>query len=348
MKRNEWLEYIVTEADEGMTVEAIARQRLAVSGRMLQRLTRSKGVQLNRKAAFLGKKVAIGDRVSVRIADRKEADSRSLQSSGNPASGPLTGQRGSTPADATDIRPAEARANRFRLDVLYEDDYFIIVNKPAGVAVHPVQRDQRGTLVEALSVYWTGKSEGAVPHPVHRLDKETSGAILIAKSSYAHQLADRELREGNLDREYLAIVEGCIEDDAGTIAAAIARDPLHKVRRRVSPGGEQAITHYRVIARSGQTTLVRIRLETGRTHQIRVHFAHLRHPLAGDTLYGGRRYSFARQALHAIRLSFVHPLGKQEIVAHAPLPDEFCRYIEANYREDETADLRVFLPPGQV
>lgn len=295
MSQHRWLDYTVTEADLEMTVEQIIRERLMVSGRMLQRLTRSKGIQVNRKAAFLGRKAKVGDRISVRVMDRP-----------NPGVGAAT-------------QPVVNHALP-EPEVLYEDGQFVIVNKPTGMMVHPVNEQQTETLVHVLAAYWAAKGDVAVPHPVHRLDKETSGAVLIAKSSYAHQLADRLLRDNKISREYLAVLSGGPTDDEGTIQAPIARDPFHKVRRRVHKNGENAVTHYKVLARSEEMTLVQVWLETGRTHQIRVHFSHLGYPLLGDTLYGGKRNAATGQGLHAHRLSFVHPVTDGTIAVAAGLP----------------------------
>lgn len=302
MSQSRWREYIVTEADTELTVEQVVREKLMVSGRMLQRLTRSKGIQLNRKTPFLGRKVKAGDRISVRVADKPDlAASEMAQLMVNP-----------------DL-PAP--------DVLYEDKEYIIVNKSAGMMVHPVNEGQNETLVHVLATYWAAKGAAAVPHPVHRLDKETSGTVLVAKSSYAHQLADRLLRDNKISREYLAVVAGVVADDAGAISAPIARDPFHKVRRRVHANGEAAITHYKVMARSEVKTLVQAWLETGRTHQIRVHFSHLGHPLIGDTLYGGKRNTATGQALHAHRLSFVHPITGDTIAVTAKVPAGLAEFI---------------------
>ncbi len=302
--RKSWLEYVVTREDEGMTVERIVREKLAVSGRMLQRLTRSKGIQLNRKPPYLKRQVKEGDRISVRIADRP---------------------------DGKDAAPLPLSAAEWTPERLYEDEWFVVVNKPAGMMVHPVKPTHTHTLVHALAAEFRRRGEPAVPHPVHRLDKETSGAILLAKSGYAHQLADRILREDRLDRQYVAVVTGVIEAEQGTVDAPIGRDPRHPARRCVKESGDSAITHYRVLARDAESTLVRVWLETGRTHQIRVHFAHLGHPLAGDGLYGGERLGCARLALHAERLVFPHPLSKETVDVFAPFPDDLAALIRERY-----------------
>lgn len=302
MSRKDWLEYVVTDDDTGMNVEQIVRQKLNVSGRMLQRLTRSKGILLNRKTPFLKREVKVGDKIAVRVMENRPEPS---------------------------IAPAEiSHSHSQPVDILFEDDHLLIANKPAGMMVHPLKPGQTDTLVHALTALFQQRGERAGVHPVHRLDKDTSGTILIAKSSYGHQLADRLLREGGIHREYLAVVEGNLASDKGTIHQPIGRDPHHPTRRRVTRNGDDAITHYEVEQRTKEYTLVRVWLETGRTHQIRVHFHHAGHPLVGDTMYEGNRAGMRRQALHASRLRFSHPLTGDTVQAEAPLPTDIRRLIE--------------------
>lgn len=313
MSRKDWLEYIVTEADEGMNVEQVVRQKMNVSGRMLQRLTRSKGIRLNRKVPYLQRQVKAGDQVAVRITEKRQHDALQTQHH-DPA-----------------VQSAQVDGTGEPIRILYEDDHLLVANKPAGMMVHPLKPEQQGTLVQGLAALFRQRGETVGIHPVHRLDKDTSGAILVAKSSYGHQLADRLLREGLIHREYLAVVSGRLEQDRGTIEAPIGRDPRHPTKRCVTERGDAAITHYEVQQHSDGLSLVRVWLETGRTHQIRVHFQHLGHPLAGDTMYGGRRGLIRRQALHAFTLAFPHPLRQQEIRCTAPLPADLQRLIQVEF-----------------
>ncbi|WP_400162201.1 RluA family pseudouridine synthase [Brevibacillus sp. TJ4] len=314
MNRKNWLEYIVTEADEGMSVEQVVRQKLNVSGRMLQRLTRSKGIQVNRKTPYLQRQVKTGDQIAVRVGEKPQPQHDT----------PVPDERAAG-------QPADAAWTGEPIRIVYEDDHLLIADKPAGMMVHPLKPEQQGTLVHALAALFRERGEAAGVHPVHRLDKDTSGVILVAKSSYGHQLADRLLRDGQIHREYLAVANGRIEADKGTIDAPIGRDPRHPTRRCVSERGDAAITHYEVEKRSEGMSLVRVWLETGRTHQIRVHLQHLGHPLVGDTMYGGRRTLIRRQALHASTLTFVHPLTQQEIRCTAPLPADMERLIHIEF-----------------
>lgn len=312
MKNKAWLEYTAMEEDAGRTVEQILKEKLNISGRMIQRLTRSKGIQLNRKAPYLKREVKVGDRISVRIADQKPP--------------------GAFP-------PMYVEPQESPVPVLFEDQLFLVVNKPAGMAVHPTNPSQTGTLVQQLAGYLEAK--GATPHAVHRLDKETTGTVLIAKSSYAHQLADKLLRANEVHREYLAIVTGELTEVKGvkaTINQPIARDPNHPTKRRVHPNGDPAITHYEVLESNETGSFVQIELETGRTHQIRVHFGWLGHPLLGDTLYGGKKSGFHRAALHASKLAFTHPVTHELVSVLAPLPSDFQNYIQQQLPTMQTGD----------
>lgn len=325
MSGKEWMEYIVTDEDAGMNVEQVARQRLNVSGRMLQRLTRSKGILLNRKQPFLQRQVKPGDQVAIRVVERQPKGQPQLERSRQQVSAPNASlpEGRDLAADEVPVLPP--------IELLYEDDHLLIANKPAGMMVHPIRQEQDGTLVHALSALFAQRGEPVSVHPVHRLDKDTSGAILLAKSSYGHQLADRLLREGGIHREYVAVVSGQLADERGTIDAPIGRDAKHPTRRRVTEGGDEAVTHFEVIRRSSYMTMARVWLQTGRTHQIRVHFAHIGHPLAGDTLYGGARGLMRRQALHAESLTFHHPLLDKKLRCEAPLPADLKRLIQAEF-----------------
>jgi 23S rRNA pseudouridine1911/1915/1917 synthase len=301
-----WLEYEVEEAAAGLTVEELLKQRLDISGRMLQRLTRKKGIFLNKKQPFLKKKVKAGDKIKVAVGDAPE------------------------PALAPTEMP---------LSILYEDEAVLILNKPAGLAVHPVREGQSDTLANGVSYYWETKGTPRPVRPVHRLDKDTSGAILLAGSGFIHHLLDQQLRDHTIRRTYLALVSGHPgkEGESGTFSDPIGRDPGHPVRRRVDTRGDEAVTHYTVqklfppipgTAEDG-AALVEVELETGRTHQIRVHFSHHGFPLLGDRLYGKREQfsAISRQALHAESLAFTHPVTGEKKVCTAPLPEDMERLI---------------------
>ena len=226
--------------------------------------------------------------------------------------------------------PVEAVPQDIPLDVVYEDDDVIVVNKPVGMVVHPAAGHPDGTLVNAL-LYHCGKSlsgiNGALrPGIVHRIDRDTSGLIIAAKNDFAHQALAAQLADHSLYREYEAVCVGSLREDAGTVDAPIGRNPTDRKKMAVDRrNGRPAVTHWQVIARYPGHTHIRCRLETGRTHQIRVHLAFVGHPLLGDTVYGAKKPvpGLAGQCLHARRLSFLHPRTGQRVSVECPLPPWF-------------------------
>ena len=210
------------------------------------------------------------------------------------------------------------------LDILYEDAALLIVNKPAGMLVHPTGGEYSHTLANAVLFHYEAHGEKHAFHPVHRLDRQTSGLVLIAKESHVQHLLSAH---NAIERIYLAVIEGKLPEPCGTIAAPIARRPGSIIERMVSPAGKCAVTHYATLAERGGLSLLALRLATGRTHQIRVHLAHLAHPLLGDDLYGGRTDRIARQALHAHRLRLRHPSSSEEITVQAPLPADMSAFF---------------------
>lgn len=229
--------------------------------------------------------------------------------------------------------PIDAVPQDIPLDVVYEDDDVIVVNKPSGLVVHPAPGHPDGTLVNAL-LYHCGDSLSGVggalrPGIVHRIDRDTSGLIIAAKNDYAHQFLSAQLADHTLARTYECIVVGNLREDSGTVDAPIARDSRDRKRMAVVPGRRRAVTHWEVIARYPGYTHVRCRLETGRTHQIRVHMAYLGHPILGDTVYGAKKavLGLTGQCLHAVGLQFIHPRTKELVSLTCPLPDEFTAML---------------------
>lgn len=227
------------------------------------------------------------------------------------------------------------------LDVRYEDEDILVINKRAGTVVHPAAGNPDGTLVNALLYHAPELS--ALPRAglVHRLDKDTSGLLVVARNLRAHAALVAQLQERTLGREYQAVAVG-VMTAGGTVRAPIGRHPVDRQRMAVVAGGRPAVTHYRVVRRFRAYTQLQVNLETGRTHQIRVHMAHLRHPLLGDPLYGGRLrlpdtisqdqiqvlQGFRRQALHAARLSLAHPATGERMVWTAELPEDMLQLLE--------------------
>lgn len=228
------------------------------------------------------------------------------------------------------------------LDVVYADDDLLVINKPAGLVVHPAAGNPAGTLLNALLHYDAGLVNLPRAGIVHRLDKSTTGLLVVARNLIAHHHLVNALQERSVRREYLAVVNGVLTA-GGCVEAPIGRHPVDRKRMAVSPGGKEAITHYRVEQRYRAHTLVRVRLETGRTHQIRVHMAHIHSPITGDPVYGGRLRlpagatpelnemlgNFRRQALHATRLELVHPASGELISWEAAMPADLQQLVEA-------------------
>ena len=291
-----WTEHTVTGAQAGQTVQEIVTGTMGVSRRQIQKLTRSRGIVLNRRPTYLAKPVQRGDVVAVRLGG--EAAPR--------------------------LAPVA-----MELNVVYEDAHLLVLDKPPYLLVHPTQPDQQHTLVHGVAHYYCVRGVRAGVHPVHRLDRDTSGLVVIAKDARTHQRLDEQLRARALRRRYLALVDGVLREDAGVVDAPIARHPTQPVLRAVRPDGEPARTRWRVIERFAAATLVELELETGRTHQIRVHLAHLGHPLLGDRQYGRRGLKLIqRQALHAWRLAFRHPASGEPVELEAALPPDMTQLRE--------------------
>ncbi len=232
------------------------------------------------------------------------------------------------PAPADNVLPEE-----IPLDIVYEDEDVAVINKPRGMVVHPAPGNETGTMVNGLLYHFRDLSSvGGVIRPgiVHRIDKDTSGLIMVAKNDKAHLSLSEQLKVHSITRVYRAIVWNNFREDEGTVDAPIARDPKNRFRMAVEAGGRNAVTHYRVLERYGSFTLIECRLETGRTHQIRVHMAWKKHPLLGDALYGPAKnpYGAEGQMLHAGKLGFDHPSTGRRMEFECDPPAEFSRIVE--------------------
>jgi len=229
----------------------------------------------------------------------------------------------------------EIPAEDIPLDILYEDEDLLIVNKPKGMVVHPAAGHRTGTLVNAVLYHCKGCLSGINgimrPGIVHRIDRDTTGALVICKNDYAHNHVAKQLKEHTITRRYLAVITGVIKEEEGTIDSPIGRHPTE--RKKMAAGvknGKRAVTHYKVLQRYESHTLVECRLETGRTHQIRVHMASIHHPILGDTVYGSPKnpYHLEGQVLHARVLGLVHPVTGTYIETEAPLPKYFQNLLK--------------------
>ncbi|MEO1169278.1 MAG: RluA family pseudouridine synthase [Pseudomonadota bacterium] len=243
-------------------------------------------------------------------------------------------------------KPATAVAQNIPLDIVFEDEHLIVVDKPAGLVVHPAAGNADGTLVNALLHHCAGRLSGiggvARPGIVHRIDKDTSGLIVAAKTDKAHEGLARQFATHSIDRVYKAIVYNLVNKSEGKIETHLARSPQNRQKMAVvePPRGKHAITHYRRLEALNNATLIECRLETGRTHQIRVHMAHIGHSLVGDPVYGRpkpalkdilKRLDFKRQALHAARIGFIHPVTSNALAFDSELPVDIQELFRALY-----------------
>lgn len=288
-KKGEFLQIIAPSEYEGKTIEQIAKEYLSVPKKLLHELRMEKGITLNGQAVDWRTTMKKSDRLFIKCFKQEEYG----------------------------VIPQE-----MEIDVLYEDDHLLIANKPIGMNTHPTEENQTGTLANGIAFYWQLQGLMAKVRHVHRLDHDTSGAILFAKHPLASSLLDAMLEKREINRTYIAYAEGLLGQKKGRIEESIGRDRHHPTRRRVSNTGQKAITHYEVLStyKHAKITKLQLKLDTGRTHQIRVHLSHLGFPLVGDKLYGGKTNLLKTQALHAAFISFQHPITKEEIHIEAPIP----------------------------
>ena len=292
------LEEFQIETENGERIDKyLSNEMSGFSRSYIQKLMKDGHVYVNGKAVKANYKLAYDDMITVEIPDLVEPD----------------------------IVP-----ENIPLDILYEDDDILIVNKPKGMVVHPAAGHYSGTLVNAL-MYHCGESLSGIngvmrPGIVHRIDMDTTGSLLVCKNDQAHQKLAEQLKVHSIKRVYHAIVCGNLKEDSGTIDAPIGRHPVDRKKMSINyQNGREAVTHYQVLERFGDYTYISCRLETGRTHQIRVHMASIRHPLLGDTVYGPPKCPFKLQGqtLHAKILGITHPTTGEYMEFDAPLPEYF-------------------------
>jgi len=217
------------------------------------------------------------------------------------------------------------------IDIVYEDDYLLIVNKKSGMVVHPAPGNYSGTLVNALmGKFKLSTKDNIRPGIVHRIDKDTSGLLVVAKTDEVHERLSEMIKNKDVERIYTALVDGVINHETGTIDAPIGRDINNRQKMMVTDiNSKDAITHFRVLKRYRDKTLIECKLETGRTHQIRVHMSYINHPIVNDPVYGrGKKTTSFGQLLHSKSIRFIHPVTKKEIFINSELPDEFRKYLE--------------------
>ncbi|AJY73636.1 RluA family pseudouridine synthase [Paenibacillus beijingensis] len=318
----------ITESEQGRMVRTVLEKRLGVSRKLLSRLKLTEeGITLNGKRVYTSERVNAGDLLAIRM-ERETSD---------------------------DILP-----QKMELDIVFEDDHLLVVNKPAGIVVHPTHGHYTGTLANGVVHHWKEKGEQVRFRPVHRLDEHTSGLVAIAKNPYVHQQLSEQHGDGTIEKRYLAFVYGTPQSGeavadvdsaneprqpdaeagtvSGTINGPIDRDPVSPHVRIVTPDGYPSVTHYETVRifGAGEASQVRLRLETGRTHQIRVHMKHIGCPLIGDPMYGAQpdrlhpqwEAAAGRQALHAELLAFTHPITRERISFKAELPPDLQQLVK--------------------
>jgi len=284
----------VTSEEESLMIRDVIRRRWPVSSGFLKTVKRQRQIWLNGRPVRATERVQTGDRLTVGI-----------------------------PASFPEHLPPEP----LPLSIVYEDDWLMVIDKPPGLVVHPTKGHPSGTLANAVVYHWLSRGERPGFHLVQRLDRDTSGLLIVAKNAFSHQQLAKQMEEGRLEKEYLAVVEGVLPEPQGVIEAPVWREPGNP-RRLVDERGKEAKTVYRVMERLPGAALVHLRLLTGRTHQIRVHLAHIGHPIFGDALYGGSMKRIGRQALHAAYLSFVHPATCKPMVFQSPLPADIGQLLQ--------------------
>lgn len=288
--------YTVEEDYEKLKIREYLKQYQNLSSRLLKSAARERRVKVNGEVVRMNYLVQKGDKIEVNI----------------------------NKVETQNIEP-----EKMDIDVVYEDIDIIVLNKRPGMVVHPTRSHQTGTLSNGLRYYFKETGQKCIVRLVNRLDMDTSGLVIVAKNQFSHMALSREMQENNVEKCYMAICHGNINNKQGTIDELIGRPTLESIKREVMEEGQKSITHYKVMERFDEADLVELRLETGRTHQIRVHLSHLGHPIYGDVLYGVEEREFIdRQALHAYKLVFPHPKTGEKISLKCDIPADMKELLE--------------------
>ncbi|MFZ5352145.1 MAG: RluA family pseudouridine synthase [Bacillota bacterium] len=287
--------YVIDRSYEGCELRTFLKRELKLSHRTLINLKKNNSMKVNGETAYTNTILKVGDRLEITLAEEES--------------------EGILP------EPME-------LDIVYEDEYMAVLNKPYNMPVHPTRRHYMGTLANGLVYHWMNRERSTVIRPVNRLDKDTSGLVVFAKNAHIQHLLSMNMAKPEFEKRYEAIVEGCVEICKGTINAPIAREYEGRVKRTVREDGERAVTHYELKEQLKDASLLDILLETGRTHQIRVHMSYIGHPLLGDDMYGGSLKHIHRHALHAGSINMLHPITNQWLYLKAELPEDMKNVIE--------------------
>ena len=282
------LSYIVNDKYEN--VKQVLKEEFNMSDRLTLKLKSNQKIYKNGQVALVNSNVTNNDLIEIYL---------------------------NTEEDHSNILPT-----KMDLDILYEDEWMLILNKAPNLPIHPSRMHYEDSLSNGVSYYFDKIGLKKKIRPVNRLDKDTSGIVIFAKNEYIQECLIKQMKQNIFKKEYIAIVEGILGIKKGTISLPISRKEGSIIEREINLNGDNAITHYEVIAEKNNMSKVHILLETGRTHQIRVHFSHIGHPLIGDTLYGNASSHIARQALHAYKISFIHPISKEQMHFTCDLPED--------------------------
>lgn len=291
------LSYTVKQNDSYINVLDVLKNEFLLSARLITKLKQSNNIFFNEEITYTKKLVCANDVVSVLI-DFVEENSNIV-------------------------------ATNIPLDIIYEDEYLLAINKPANMPVHPSMLHYEETLSNAVKYYFDTLNLKRKIRIVNRLDKDTSGIVIFAKNEYIQECLIKQMKTKELKKEYLAIVTGYLQKKSDTLCFPISRKEGSIIERTVNPNGDIAITHYNILKEQNNLSLVHVFLETGRTHQIRVHFSHINHPILGDTLYGTPSPLINRQALHSYKITLLHPISKQILTLEAPIPNDM-KFINFN------------------
>ena len=293
------LEYVVTNNDNNKIVKDILLSKFQISHRLLVTLKRKNSIYLDDIPTFVYQKVNAGNKISVSFSYEE---------------------------DNSNIVP-----KKMSLDIISEDNCYIVVTKPAGIPVHPSMAHYEDSLSNGIRFYFDSIGLKKKIRPVNRIDKNTSGLVIFAKNEYVQEALIRQMASNDFKKEYIAIIEGYFKIKNGTIDKLIARKENSIIERCVDNNGDKAITHYEVVKEltinNREISIVKCILETGRTHQIRVHMSYIGHPLLGDDLYGGNMDLIKRQALHSYKIGFIHPATNKAVTYEAPMPNDLLCII---------------------
>ena len=289
------LSYQIDKDEHYDNVLHVLKEQFLLSDRLITKLKKANKIYLNSLPTYTKKSVTVGDTVSVLI-DFEEDNSNIV-------------------------------ASNIPLNIIYEDDYLLVINKSANIAVHPSILHFDNSLSNGVKFYFDKLGLKKKIRIVNRLDRNTSGIVVFAKNEYIQECLIKQMKNKELKKEYLAIAKGILESKSDTLNFPIARKEGSIIERTVNSDGDSAITHYDVVKEFNNLSLVHIVLETGRTHQIRVHFSYIGHPILGDTLYGSPSELINRQALHSYKLTFIHPVTKKVLILEAPLPNDIENII---------------------